>query len=394
MQGPDPRPPRQPRRPARARRSRSPTCSSTKGKIVSTKGRNTIPKTYDAQKEATYEDFPMVVLVNQNSASASEIVSAASRTTSGPTVVGQRSYGKGSVQNILELEDGNSVLKLTVASYYRPSGENIHRFQNAKPTDKWGVSPDPGMEVKLSTRRVHRLVQGPSRPRPARAGQASTQDAGRGQVGRREGRGQPGQGRRTPRTRSRPATDQARAAKVDAAAKDHKFVDKVVDKASRSSRPSSPQPPHRPRRPRTRPEPIRPLRHRRSPGEVVRPRHGRVPRPTARFASVSIMPPDRRPSVFLAIETTCDETGAAVLEGPRPPADGRAADPLQRGGLADRAARAVRRRGARDRLAGPRPADPAGDRRGPPTGRASGSATSARSPWRPGRGWSGPWSSA
>jgi carboxyl-terminal processing protease len=92
----------------------------------------------------------MVVLVNQNSASASEIVSAALQDHGRAVVVGQRSYGKGSVQNILDLEDGYSVLKLTVASYYRPSGENIHRFRNAKLSDKWGVSPDKGMEVKLT----------------------------------------------------------------------------------------------------------------------------------------------------------------------------------------------------------------------------------------------------
>jgi carboxyl-terminal processing protease len=53
---------------------------------------------------------------------------------------------------LIDLDGGNSILKLTVASYYRPSGENIHRFKNAKTTDKWGVSPDPGMEVKLTHR--------------------------------------------------------------------------------------------------------------------------------------------------------------------------------------------------------------------------------------------------
>lgn len=121
-----------------------------KGEIVSTKGRNTVPKTYVAQKESGFEDLPLVVLINQNSASASEIVSAALQDHKRAAIVGQRSYGKGSVQNILELEDGNSVLKLTVASYYRPSGENIHRFRNSKSTDKWGVSPNPGMEIKLT----------------------------------------------------------------------------------------------------------------------------------------------------------------------------------------------------------------------------------------------------
>ena len=87
----------------------------------------------------------MVVLVNQNSASAAEIVSACLQDHKRAMVVGQRSYGKGSVQNIIDLEDGNSVLKLTVATYQRPSGKNIHRFKNAKESDEWGVSPDPGL---------------------------------------------------------------------------------------------------------------------------------------------------------------------------------------------------------------------------------------------------------
>ena len=123
-----------------------------KGKVVSTEGRNTIPKSYLAQKDSPYEDLPLVVLINQNSASASEIVSAALQDNGRATIVGQRSYGKGSVQNILELEDGSSVLKLTVASYHRPNGDNIHRFRDSKTTDKWGVSPSPGMEVKLTPR--------------------------------------------------------------------------------------------------------------------------------------------------------------------------------------------------------------------------------------------------
>jgi carboxyl-terminal processing protease len=121
-----------------------------KGKVVSTEGRNTIPKSYMAQKDSPYEDLPMVVLINQNSASASEIVSAALQDNGRATIIGQRSYGKGSVQNILELEDGSSVLKLTVASYHRPNGDNIHRFRDSKLSDKWGVSPSPGMEVKLT----------------------------------------------------------------------------------------------------------------------------------------------------------------------------------------------------------------------------------------------------
>jgi len=130
------------------------------GEIVSTKGRNTPPKVFNAHKNSAFEEVPMVVLVNQNSASASEIVSAALQDHHRATVVGQRTYGKGSVQNIFELDDGNSVLKLTVASYYRPSGENIHRFKNAKLTDKWGVTPDKGCEVKLDNNEYRRWFMG------------------------------------------------------------------------------------------------------------------------------------------------------------------------------------------------------------------------------------------
>jgi carboxyl-terminal processing protease len=123
-----------------------------KGEIVSTKGRNILPRKYDAQKGGVCEDLPMVVLINQNSASAAEIVAAALQDHKRAVIVGQRSYGKGSVQNIIDLDGGNSVLKLTVASYYRPSGENIHRFPDAKTADKWGVMPDKGQEVKLEPR--------------------------------------------------------------------------------------------------------------------------------------------------------------------------------------------------------------------------------------------------
>lgn len=129
------------------------------GRIVSTRGRNTPTKVYDAQKDGLYTDFPMVVLVNQSSASAAEIVSACLQDNKRARVVGQRSFGKGSVQNIIELDGGNSILKLTVATYQRPSGKNIHRFKNAKETDDWGVSPDKGLEVKLTPRQYFALAE-------------------------------------------------------------------------------------------------------------------------------------------------------------------------------------------------------------------------------------------
>jgi carboxyl-terminal processing protease len=65
-------------------------------------------------------------------------------------VVGERSYGKGSVQNVIPMEKGQSALKLTTASYWRPSGKNIDRHPDSKETDEWGVQPNKGFEVKLT----------------------------------------------------------------------------------------------------------------------------------------------------------------------------------------------------------------------------------------------------
>jgi carboxyl-terminal processing protease len=54
------------------------------------------------------------------------------------------------VQNVIELEDGKSALKLTTAGYVRPSGKNIHRREGAAVGDEWGVRPDAGFELKLT----------------------------------------------------------------------------------------------------------------------------------------------------------------------------------------------------------------------------------------------------
>ena len=120
-----------------------------KGRIVSTQGRNTPERAWEAEKAGTFEGFPIVVLVNRYSASASEIVAACLQDHHRAVVVGERTWGKGSVQNVIEMENGHSALKLTTASYKRPNGKNIHRFPDAKETDEWGVHPDPGYDLKL-----------------------------------------------------------------------------------------------------------------------------------------------------------------------------------------------------------------------------------------------------
>jgi carboxyl-terminal processing protease len=130
----------------------------SEGEIVSTAGRNSPKRSWSARKPETYEGFPMVVLVNRYSASASEIVSAALQDHKRALVIGERTWGKGSVQNVIELQDGKSALKLTTASYRRPSGHNIHRFPDSKESDIWGVMPDAGYEIKLPDAELGRLV--------------------------------------------------------------------------------------------------------------------------------------------------------------------------------------------------------------------------------------------
>src|ERR1700722_3115170 len=129
------------------------------GTIVSTKGRNTTERTWEAKKEGTFPNFPMAVIVNHYSASASEIVAACLQDHHRAVIVGERSWGKGSVQNVIELENGTSALKLTTASYHRPSGKNIHRFPGMSESEAWGVMPDSGYEVKFTPRETREYVE-------------------------------------------------------------------------------------------------------------------------------------------------------------------------------------------------------------------------------------------
>lgn len=106
--------------------------------VVSIQGRNGKKDEYRAKASSKNYQYPMIVLVNHGSASASEIVAAAMQDWGKAVVIGTTTFGKGSVQTILPLSDGSG-LRLTTAKYYTPKGKSIHSI---------GVQPDIVIDPK------------------------------------------------------------------------------------------------------------------------------------------------------------------------------------------------------------------------------------------------------
>lgn len=119
-----------------------------KGVIVSTRGRHRSQEhEYKAHKAKTYPDFPLIILVNKGSASASEIVAGAVKDHGRGILVGTNTFGKGSVQTLIPIEDRDTALKLTTAKYYTPSGAQI---------EETGIEPDVKVELtKKELRELH-----------------------------------------------------------------------------------------------------------------------------------------------------------------------------------------------------------------------------------------------
>jgi carboxyl-terminal processing protease len=115
--------------------------------IVYTEGRAQPRQEFRAGVSAPYKKVPMVVLINRGSASGSEIVAGCMQDHGRAVLIGAESFGKGSVQSVISLEDGSG-LRLTTAKYYTPSGRSIHR--NPK-TGKGGIQPDIEVTVDRET---------------------------------------------------------------------------------------------------------------------------------------------------------------------------------------------------------------------------------------------------
>ena len=116
------------------------------GEIVSTKGRDPKDiKVYNSKKGDEINGKPLIVLINKGSASASEIVAGALKDHKRAIVLGEKSFGKGSVQSIMPLSNGGG-LRLTTAKYYLPSGETIEEI---------GVQPDIKVEQQKDNFKIN-----------------------------------------------------------------------------------------------------------------------------------------------------------------------------------------------------------------------------------------------
>jgi carboxyl-terminal processing protease len=146
--------------------------------ILTTRGRARPEQKKISDGEGVLPNFPMIVMVNEHSASAAEIVSGSLMDNKRAVVLGERTYGKGSVQEVIPLDEQGGELKLTVAYYYLPSGRLVHKKPGA--TD-WGVQPQIYVPMDLATQEKVLLEQEQketfNRPIPKAVSQPSTAQA-------------------------------------------------------------------------------------------------------------------------------------------------------------------------------------------------------------------------
>jgi carboxyl-terminal processing protease len=116
------------------------------GTILTTRSPGKGERTWKADAKDTLGDFPLVVLVNEQTASAAEIVAGALRDHKRAIILGTRTFGKGSVQTLVKLEGGGA-LRVTTAHHFLPSGRNIQK----RPGEKtWGIDPSEGFYLPIT----------------------------------------------------------------------------------------------------------------------------------------------------------------------------------------------------------------------------------------------------
>ena len=126
------------------------------GVILTSQGRSTAETTtFRASAGGAYVDLPLAVLVNGETASAAEIVAAALQDHHRAAIIGQQTFGRGTVQSVFQLQGGGA-LRLTTAAWLRPNGRSLLRREGR---DTWGVQPDAGWAVAVEDELAGQLAQ-------------------------------------------------------------------------------------------------------------------------------------------------------------------------------------------------------------------------------------------
>ncbi|MGB8854801.1 MAG: S41 family peptidase [Pirellulales bacterium] len=128
---------------------------ATRGRVAKTGGPPLEPR--EATAGALVPGVPMAVLVDGLTASAAEIVAACLQDHGRATIVGSRTFGKGTVQTLVPLGGGDGLLKLTTAEYVRPRGAGLNRRPEDRDDAAWGVTPDRGAEIAPTAASLDRL---------------------------------------------------------------------------------------------------------------------------------------------------------------------------------------------------------------------------------------------
>jgi carboxyl-terminal processing protease len=121
---------------------------------VTIQGRDGAEAATSADAGKVLGDFPLVVLINEQTASAAEVVAGALQDRGRAVLVGTRTVGKGSVQTLIRLKEGSGAIKLTTAYYKLPGGRNIDRGAG---NAAWGIDPNEGNFVPMDPRRLEAL---------------------------------------------------------------------------------------------------------------------------------------------------------------------------------------------------------------------------------------------